>query len=76
MSVTLEKLKSELVGLTVAESAELAHFLIDSIDTNADEDAESAGDTELARRAAEIQRGRVHGKPAEQVFAELRVKRS
>ena len=76
MTVVMEKLKTELAGLTPTERAELAHFLIDSIDDGWDEGSEAAWDDELARRAAEISNGKIQGKPVEQVFAVLHEKRS
>ncbi|MFI5458641.1 MAG: addiction module protein [Isosphaerales bacterium] len=79
MAVALERLKVELAGLTEQERADLAHFLLNSLDdasAGADADVEAAWDTELARRADEIQRGTAVGKPADQVFAELRQKHS
>jgi len=72
MAIAIEDLKSELAALTVGERAELAHFLIQSLEPETDEDAESAWDAELGRRFAEIEGGTAVGKPAEQVFAELR----
>jgi hypothetical protein len=43
-------------------------------DPPVDSDPEVAWDTELARRADEIQRGTAVGKPGDQVFAELRMR--
>ena len=74
MATAMEELKAELAGLTEPERAELAHFLLNSLDGADDADVEAACDAELARRADEIQRGTVVGKPADQVFAELREK--
>jgi len=79
MAVALEKLKAELAGLAERERADLAHFLLNSLDdasAEADADVEAAWDTELARRADEIEHGTAVGKPANQVFAELRAKYS
>ncbi len=82
MAVAMETLKAELAALTELERADLAHFLLNSSDdTTADDadvnvDVEEAWATELARRADDIQRGIAVGKPANQVFAELREKHS
>ncbi len=79
MAVALEKLKVELAGLTEQERADLAHFLLNSLgdaDAGAEADAEAAWDIELAQRADEIKDGTAVGKPADQVFAELRAKYS
>jgi putative addiction module component (TIGR02574 family) len=74
MSVTGEKLRSELASLSEDDRAELAHFLIESLDQGADPDAEAAWDVEIARRNEEIKSGKVAGVPAEKAFAELRAK--
>jgi putative addiction module component (TIGR02574 family) len=76
MTETAQKLKSELSQLSAPDRAELAQFLIRSLDDEADPDAEAAWDAELARRAGEIQRGEAVGEPADEVFARLRVKYS
>ena len=44
--------------------------------TEKDEGYEAAWEVELARRVEDIESGRVTGKPAKQVFAELRKKYS
>jgi putative addiction module component (TIGR02574 family) len=56
--------------------AELASFLIYSLDADADRDAERAWDAELQRRGEEIKSGRVKGESAERVFKRLRKKHS
>ena len=76
MSETAEKLKSELALLPPSERAELAHFLIQSLDADMEETAEAAWDAELARRLEEIESGKVVGEPAETVVARLREKYS
>lgn len=72
MSETAERLKDTLTQLSVRDRAELAHFLIHSLDDEADADAEAAWDAELARRFEEIQSGKAVGIPAEKVFEDLR----
>jgi len=76
MTATAKALWTKLTGLSEAERAELAHFLINSLDAGKDADAERAWDAELARRAEEIKSGRATGEPAEKVFSELRAKYS
>jgi len=76
MGKVAEKLKGELVRLSARERAELAQFLIQSLDDETDADAEAAWDAELARRAREIQAGEAVGEPAKKVMAELRKKHS
>jgi putative addiction module component (TIGR02574 family) len=76
MTETAEKLKRELSRLSLQERAELAHFLIHSLEEEVDADAEAAWDVELAQRMAEIKSGKAGGEPADTVFAELRAKYS
>lgn len=75
MSTTAERLQSELVSLSEADRAELAHFLIQSLQPQADADVEGAWDAELERRGNQIRTGQAAGEPAEKVFSELRSKR-
>ena len=76
MTALAQKLQTELTRLSDEERGELAHFLIQSLDSGADEGAESAWDEELERRAEEITSGQAVGEPAEKVFSELRSKYS
>ena len=76
MTETAEKLKAQLSKLSTQERAELADFLIHSLDEGLDADAEAAWDAELARRLEEITSGNAVGKPADHVFGELRNKYS
>jgi putative addiction module component (TIGR02574 family) len=73
---TIEQLKDRLRALSDAERAELAHFLIQSLDDTEEDGVEAAWEAEAARRLAEMEAGNVVGKPAEEVFAELRAKYS
>ena len=74
MSETVEKLKEQIEILTNQERAEIARFVIHSLDHEVDDDADAAWEEELARRVSDIRNGKAVGKPAEQVFAELREK--
>ena len=64
-------MKSRLQQLSTTERAELAHFLLLSLEPE-DEGAAEAWDAEITRRVAQIREGRATGTPAEQLFAELR----
>jgi putative addiction module component (TIGR02574 family) len=72
MAATTEELKAHLASLPVEERAELAQYLIDSLDEAVDADAEAAWDAELERRGAEMRNGTVAGEAAASVFARLR----
>ncbi len=74
MTETAERLKSELSQLSPQDRAELAQFLIESLDQGADPDAEAAWDAELSRRMEEIRTGKAVGEPADKVLSELREK--
>jgi putative addiction module component (TIGR02574 family) len=76
MTETAEKLKTELSQLSTKERAELAYFLIHSLDEGGDYDVENAWDVELTRRMQEIDSGTASGKSSNQVFAELKEKYS
>ena len=72
MSETAEIMKDQLLNLSVDDRAELAYFLIHSLDEGSDPDVEAAWDVELARRMQEIQSGSELGESAESVFASVR----
>lgn len=76
MTEYVEQLKCQLSQLSVQERAELAHFLIRSLDDDTDVEGESAWDAELLGRMKEIKSGKADGESANKVFAELRGKYS
>jgi putative addiction module component (TIGR02574 family) len=75
LSKTAQKLKAQLSRLSSKDRAELAHYLLHSLDEN-DPEAEAAWDAELAERLEEIKSGKAKGESAGRVFAELRKKYS
>lgn len=56
------------------QRADLAHELIDSLDTEIDIDVETTWDEEIEKRVAEIKSGRAKGRIAEDILAEIRAK--
>lgn len=54
---TLERLRSEVLALSEAQRAELAHDLIQSLDAPPDHGVEDAWDREILRRIAEVDAG-------------------
>lgn len=72
MTETAEKIKSELSRLSLQERAEIAYFLIHSLDEEVNADTEAAWDAELAQRLEDIKSGKAVGEPADKVFAEIR----
>ena len=55
--VALQQVRSEALGLTEMERAELAHDLVASLDGPVDADAALAWDVELLRRLAQVDAG-------------------
>ncbi len=72
MTRLAEHLRAELAELPAEDRAELAGFLIASLDEGEDADAETAWDAELVRRGEQIERDEVHGERAENVYAHIR----
>ena len=71
MTETVEQLKSKAGTLSALERADLAYFLLSSLEPE-EEGAEEAWRMEIARRAADIRSGQAKGRPADEVLAELR----
>ena len=74
MTESAEKLIPSLAALPAEDRAELAAFLIQSLDEETDPDWDAAWTTELERRWKEIESGRVVGIPAEEAFRKPREK--
>lgn len=76
MATQVEALKTQLAGLPREDRADLAYYLIHSLDdeesSESPESVEEAWIAELNRRDAEIDQGQADGEPAESVFAQLR----
>jgi putative addiction module component (TIGR02574 family) len=71
MTEAVQLLKSQALALSVAERADLAHFLLTSLEAEA-EGVEEAWRAEIARRVEEIRGGQAKGRPVDEVLAELR----
>ena len=75
MTAAAEQIKTQLTLLSQQERAELAHFLLSSlepIENESPEDIEAAWLAVAQRRSEELRSGKVVGIPADQVMAELR----
>jgi putative addiction module component (TIGR02574 family) len=75
MPEALDKVKEQLGKLPAAERAELAEFLLHSLDEGEAEEpkvVEAAWQEELRRRLADVEAGRVELIPADEVFKDLR----
>jgi putative addiction module component (TIGR02574 family) len=71
MDSTLQDLKNAALLLPAYERAELAHFLLQTLEPEED-GWDEMWRQELARRLEEIRSGQVTGIPAEMVLARLR----
>lgn len=69
-------LKVQLAQLSAQNRAELAEFLIDSLDPETDADALQQWNRELARRLDQIRTGDVQGIPLEVAMQQLRARHS
>jgi putative addiction module component (TIGR02574 family) len=77
MSDAAEKLKAQLLELSVEDRAELTSVLVASLEDGEFEDratVEAAWDVELTQRLEEIKSGKVQGIPATEVLEEMRRK--
>ena len=75
MSEAVTQILSRLDALSQPERAELAYAFLCSLEPQ-EEGAAEAWDAELTRRVAEIRSGKAIGKPADQLFTELRERKS
>lgn len=71
MTEAVEQLKSQASTLSAAERADLAYFLLSSLEPEED-GVEEAWREEIARRVAEIRSGQAVGRPVDEMLAELR----
>lgn len=76
MTALAEKIGKEALALPEAERAMIVQLLIDSIDGPPAADAQTAWDVELLRRLREVEAGNAKGRPAAEVFAEIRAQHS
>jgi putative addiction module component (TIGR02574 family) len=70
------ELRQQLSTLPAEDRAELALFLIESLDSEVDADADTLWEAELDRRAEQIKSGTVQGEAARSVMDRLWKKHS
>lgn len=73
---TVEKVRSEIMTLSASERASLAHDLILSLDDPTDYDLSPVQEAEIQRRLKLVREGTASGRPAAEVFADIRAKYS
>jgi putative addiction module component (TIGR02574 family) len=71
MSSAVEQWKDQLGALPDDERAELAHFLLVSLEPQ-DDEVEGLWEAEASKRLTEIRSGTAKGRPVEDVMKELR----
>jgi putative addiction module component (TIGR02574 family) len=75
MSATIEHITEEALALSEEQRAQLAHRLLQSLEPVGDvRDVEVAWDAEIARRVQRVEEGTATGRPAEDVFRDIRAK--
>jgi putative addiction module component (TIGR02574 family) len=72
MAATVDQLAQDALTLSDQERAELAHKLLISLNGVPDEGAEEAWDQEIAKRVQKIRDGTAKGRPADQVFRDIK----
>lgn len=71
MTEAVERLKTQVSALSDAERADLAYFLLTSLEPE-EEGVKETWREEIARRVADIRSGNAVGRPLDEVLAELR----
>jgi putative addiction module component (TIGR02574 family) len=71
MSMALEDVTREAIGLPRHQRLSLARFLIELDDPGPDANVEAAWEAEIEARLRAVQAGRVEGIPYEQVLARV-----
>jgi putative addiction module component (TIGR02574 family) len=74
VAATIEKLVQDALTLSDKERAKLAHALLKSLDNVKEEDADAAWDAEIEKRVGRIKEGTAKGRPADEVFRDIRAR--
>ena len=70
----IERLTHDALTLPDTERAHLAQTLLRSLDPGVEEGVEEAWNEEVARRLERVQQGTAQGRPADEVFRDLRAR--
>jgi putative addiction module component (TIGR02574 family) len=73
---TVQEVRSEIMALSASERASLAHELILSLDDPVDYELSPAQESEIQRRLTMVREGTARGRPAYEVFADIKAKYS
>ena len=74
MSTTTETVRNKVMSLSLSERASLAHELILSLDEPSDYELGSDQEAEIARRVQVVRDGSAKGRPAADVFDDIKAK--
>jgi putative addiction module component (TIGR02574 family) len=75
MAASVEQVTHEALTLSEQERAQLAHTLLRSLDPAEDiTEVEAAWEQEIALRVERVQQGTAKGRPAEDVFRDVRAR--
>jgi putative addiction module component (TIGR02574 family) len=74
MSTTVQTVRDEALALSLSERASLVHDLILSLDEPSDFDLGPEQEVEIARRVQMVREGSAKGRPAADVFCEIKAK--
>ena len=72
MNATLERIAQEALHLAPAQRAELADFMVESLESTPPDEAQRLWFVEANKRLAEVRAGTVKTIPGEEVLAEAR----
>ena len=74
MTKTMQAVRDEALSLSLSERASLAHDLILSLDEPSDFDLGTEQEAEISRRVGMVREGTAKGRPAGDVFADIKAK--
>jgi len=74
--IAAEKIRNEVMTLSASERASLAHDLILSLDDPSDYDLSPTQEREIQRRLSMVREATASGRPAADVFADIRARYS
>ena len=69
---SVTEVEKQALNLTEKERAALAHKLLVSLEGVPEEDVDEAWDAEIEKRVARIKEGTAKGRPADEVFRDIR----
>ena len=75
MAATVDQLTHEALNLSEQERAQLAHALLRSLDSAENvSEVDAAWEAEITRRVERVKQGTAKGRPAEDVFHDVRTR--